>query len=226
MHGVDLSQDYPGDWVALYNPAGAQTKAGCIPSARVKAPAYQFRSGANSFSVGGKLAFFQLVSFERQRRLADNNQIATERASSRAPNTNPWDPGNVLLDVTQAPDVIYGFELPLAANGEKFFADTDSPGVPVEDIMTMLSLDEQFRTYLMYQPDSPSIWVPLLRFDWSWNATIKRADLDDHTTPWNSFVANTVPSGAAAGTPATGFPLWTRNVPQERSTPGGAFEWK
>ena len=224
VHGVNLSPDYPGDYVALYNPNGQRTKAGCFTEARVKAPAYQF--GSASFSLGGTLALIQVTSFERQSRIHDNNQISTERAGSRAPNTNPWDPGNILLDVSQDPDILYGDEESLDADREQYIADTDSPAVPVEDIMTVLTLNDQFRTYLMYRPEPPSIWVPLLRFDWSWDASITRANPDDNSTPWSSFTAITSPVGGAVGVPATDFPLWTRNAPQERTTPGGAFEWK
>ncbi len=60
--------------------------------------------------------------------------------------------------------------------GEKFDVKSeDSPMSALEPLSVKLTVNDQFRYYVMFRPDSPgSIWVPLAMTEWTWKATASR----------------------------------------------------
>lgn len=107
---------------------------------------------------------------------------------------------------------------------------TDSPGVQLRFLMTGATLQSGFHVYLYYQPPSsgtPTVWVPLAKYDWSvplWTATAP---------------ASAGANWAAAGTSATGpsnltaspaFPTWLAPPTQVKAAPvsgggGNVVSW-
>ena len=72
-------------------------------------------------------------------------------------------------------------------------------------------LKDKFKLYLMYQSERPgSIWVPLGKLHWEWNAKFKR---DSNVHPW---VVDGTPSMTESETgvfPINEFPEWTKYAP-------------
>lgn len=89
-------------------------------------------------------------------------------------------------------------------------ATHDLPGANLGDAVTA-SFHDKFKTYLMYQSERPlSIWAPLGRLKWEWNAVFKRNTITD---PWSVEGTPSATVGAVGTFPINEFPEWTRYIP-------------
>ena len=68
------------------------------------------------------------------------------------------------------------------ADDNSIYSSGDSPGSGLNDHITSISINEGFKTYMVYRPDylHGNQWVPLHRILWNWNSSATR--------PGNSWV--------------------------------------
>jgi hypothetical protein len=72
-------------------------------------------------------------------------------------------------------------------------------------------LKDKFKLYLMYQSERPgSIWVPLGKLHWEWNAKFKR---DSNIHPWVVDGTPTMTESETGVFPINEFPEWTKYAP-------------
>jgi hypothetical protein len=175
-----------GDVIELH--FGSKASPGITISAEVSTPA----SGA------GKIAFIQLVDLSNAVTIGD----VTKTLSSD---------GKYVLDNTEkSKDAPYGDKtLALGNSDKKNHTMEDTPGVPLLKELKNVVVFNNFKTYLMYHPDTPAnIWVTLGVLEWNWNgsATIKDAEKNEWTLDDGSKFSD--PKDPPKGKDSIELPEW------------------
>jgi uncharacterized repeat protein (TIGR01451 family) len=131
-------------------------------------------------------------------------QFSTTRQTGTASITTTS--SGYVLDDKQG--IQYGNPVDMQGHDVLVFTLGDTPAVGLPPTLQHAATNQQFKTYLMYQPPSPgSIWVTLRVLTWQWTAgATKGAD-----GKW------TVDGGASAPAPLAGtdsaeLPLWNNNA--------------
>jgi len=153
-------------------------------------------------TYGGQVALIQLVNTTHTVTLASGTQGV--QASN----------GYVLDDPRSGTVPQYG-----GAKGVITFPPVTSAQVPWTDATavslqgaTAATTNDQFQTYLMYQPPGAgSIWVTLQMLTWSWSGSASQANGAWALGPNNTFSPS--PAGASTtGTSSTTLPQWSGAV--------------
>ena len=82
---------------------------------------------------------------------------------------------------------------------------TDAPGVDLQDDKTMMTLRNDFKTYLLYKP-SGGIWVTLELMEWEWHGHAYK-----NSGVWTLFPSASGNSGGASQD-SIELPVWNKNI--------------
>jgi hypothetical protein len=174
-------------WCGMFGPLSEPSLLrGIIWTARVK------RGSANP----GRIGYIQLVKMLRI-----------------GPPKQPVDTGEYVLDGKAGkPCVFYwgwhGTEE--LKNKPVSLACTDTPGGRSEESVS-LHFKDDFKLYLMYKSERPkSIWVPLGKMLWNWDAKFRRNNNTDRWTVDGTPSMSENPTGTF---PINEFPEWTKYAP-------------
>lgn len=123
----------------------------------------------------GEVAFVQLVNADRRRTLKDEDSTKMKMTSN----------GLFFLDSLNNIVQYLSVVTPIGGNDTKSQSNTDSPGTDIENYSggfgySRISMNDQYRLYLMYKPDGDgSIWVTLRRLDWFCNGAASLNDVNE-----------------------------------------------
>ena len=172
---------------------GGDVKPGILNTIKVTAPA-----------VRSEFAITQLMTIDRKKEFDSG---ATDSKSSAG--ESPY-----VLDE----DVFYGFTnhdeastVVVAANHSETLKHEDSPASILSrtefrgNVLSKVSINENFKTYLMYRPED-GIWMSIARVDWYWRGT---ATWHAGDTEWKLSGASN--SRNPSATMAIEQPLWNNN---------------
>jgi len=159
----------------------------------------QFNSSVST-TYGGNVALLQLVNTSRTITLTNGTHGAEVSGTYVLDDVGALfcqaNPGNCVPQYS-------GIILPYPANKPGAFPLTDTPAVLLQGT-TAGSANDQFQTYLMYQPPgNGSIWVTLETLSWSWNGAVSLSNGTWTLSPNNTYTAN--PNGSNSTT----LPLWS-----------------
>lgn len=122
------------------------------------------------------------------------------------------------LDGHKDAEAVYNSGLPTEVGaGGSFHAKgiSDSPHTSLERLSTIVSVNDRFTYFIMFRPEpspgqtrSDTIWVPLARATWSWQAIAKR----NAAGAWVINQKQMKPQFVTEGDATTGFPVYESNA--------------
>lgn len=176
----------PGDWCGLRGPLSAPSGTrGFVWTATVH------RASAER----GRIGFIQLIDINR----------------SRPPKADLISGGFVLDGAANKSCIFYGDWRGTKALNDRpvTLLTSDTPRSRCKGVTA--HLQDKFKTYLMYKSERPgSIWAPLGRLNWEWEAKFKR---NSATDPWAVDGSPSMTEAPAGVYPVSEFPEWTRYAP-------------
>jgi hypothetical protein len=111
-----------------------------------------------------------------------------------------------------AKDYFGSVALPLRLKAGESFENTstrDSPGTTFEQDDRSMTVDESFKYYLLYRPDTPgAIWVPLAVADWFWKAKAAKGP--------KGWALITKSNGNRVRAPTAEHPIYGSNVNENK----------